>query len=46
MASASLTSPVLDGAEERKQLIQLHLPHPHVMQDVLGKGPQLLCRFD
>ena len=37
---------VLDRAEQGKQLIELHLPDPHVVQDVSGKGPQLLRRFD
>jgi hypothetical protein len=36
---------VLDRTEESKQLIELHLLDPHVVQDVSGKGPQLLRRF-
>ena len=38
--------PVLDRTEQGKELIELHLPDPHVVQDVSGKGPQLLRRFD
>jgi hypothetical protein len=37
---------VPDGAEQRKQLIQLHLPDPQVMQKVLREGPELLRCFD
>jgi hypothetical protein len=33
---------VLDRAEQRKQLIELHLPDLYVMQEVLGEGAQLL----
>ena len=36
---------VFDGAEQRKEFIQLHLPDPQVMQEVLRKGPQLLRRL-
>jgi hypothetical protein len=43
----SLTDlPVLDGAEEGKQLIELDLPDTHVVQDVLGEGPELLRSLD
>jgi hypothetical protein len=37
---------VLDRAEQGKEFIELHLPHPHVVEEVLGEGPQLLRRFD
>jgi hypothetical protein len=37
---------VLDRAEQRKQLIKLHLLDPHVVQAVLGEGAQLLCGLD
>src|SRR5262245_49007573 len=36
---------VLDRAEQRKHLIELHLLDPHVVQEVPRKGPQLLRRF-
>jgi len=36
---------VLERTEQRKHLIELHLLDPHVMQEVLRKGPQLLRRF-
>jgi hypothetical protein len=38
--------PVLHGTEEGKQLIELDLPHTHVVQEMPGKRPELLCRFD
>jgi hypothetical protein len=36
---------VLDRAEQRKQLIELYLLEPHVTQEVLRKGTQLLGRL-
>jgi hypothetical protein len=36
----------LDRAEQRKQLIELHLPDLYVMQEVLGEGAQLLRCLD
>jgi hypothetical protein len=45
MASASLTAPSLTALRQRKQLIQLHLPDPQVMQEVLREGAQLLRRL-
>ena len=38
--------PVLHGTKEGKQRIELDLPHTHVVQDVSGKRPQLLCSVD
>jgi hypothetical protein len=38
--------PSLDRAEQGKEFVQLDLPHAHVVQDVTGKRPELLCRFD
>ena len=38
--------PILDRAEQGKELIELDLPHTHIVQDVLGKRPELLGRFD
>jgi hypothetical protein len=29
-----------------KQLIELDLPDPHIVQDVSRKGLELRCRFD
>jgi hypothetical protein len=37
---------VLGRAEQGKQFIELHLPDPHVVQDVSGEGLQLLRCFD
>jgi hypothetical protein len=37
---------VLHGTEEGKHLIELDLPHTHIVQDVSGKRPELLCSFD
>src|SRR5262249_57417228 len=37
---------LLDRTEQGKQLIELHLPDAHVVEEVLGEGPQLLRRFD
>ena len=37
---------VLDRTEQGKQLIELHLPDPHVVQDMSGKGLELLRGFD
>jgi hypothetical protein len=37
--------PVFDRAEQGKELIELDLPHAHIVQDVSGKGLELLCRF-
>src|SRR5262249_41582921 len=37
---------VLDRAEERKHLIQLHWPDPQVVQKVLREGPELLRHVD
>jgi hypothetical protein len=37
---------VLDRAEQGKEFIELHLPDPHVVQDVSGEGLQLLRCFD
>jgi hypothetical protein len=38
--------PLLNRAEQRKQLIELHLSDPYVMQEVLGEGAQLLRGLD
>src|SRR5215471_16007424 len=35
----------LDRAEQGKEFIELHLSDPHVMQEVLREGPQLLRRL-
>ncbi|HEY5868779.1 MAG TPA: hypothetical protein VI542_25000 [Candidatus Tectomicrobia bacterium] len=37
--------PVFHGTEESTQLIKLHLVDPHVVQEVLHEGPQLLGRL-
>jgi len=37
---------LLDRAEQRKQLIELHLSDPYVVQEVLGEGAQLLRYLD
>ena len=37
---------VLDRAEQGKELIELDLPHAYIVQDVSGKGLELLCRFN
>ena len=37
---------VLDRAEQGKECIEVPLPHPHVVEDVLRAGPELLRRFD
>ena len=36
---------VLDRAEQGKEFIELHLPDPHVVQNMAGKGPQQLGRL-
>ena len=36
----------LHRAKQGKEFVQLHLPDPYIMQDGLGKRPQLLCRFN
>src|SRR4051794_26794984 len=36
---------VLDRAEQGKELIELDLPHAHIVQDMSREGLQLLCRF-
>lgn len=38
--------PVLDRAEQRQQLIELHLLDPYVVQEGLGEGSQLLRCLD
>ena len=35
--------PVLDRAEQGEEFVQLHLSHPYVVQDVSGKGLELIC---
>jgi hypothetical protein len=37
---------ILDRAEQGEEFIELHLPDPHVVEDMSGKRPELLCRFD
>jgi len=37
---------VFDCAEEGEEFVQLHLLDPHVVQDMLGEGAQLLGRLD
>src|SRR5262252_3411603 len=37
---------VLDRAEQGEEFIELHLPDPHVVQDVSGESLQLLRCFD
>ena len=36
----------LGRTAEGKHLIEVHLPDPHVVQDVSGKRPELLCSVD
>ena len=36
---------ILDRAEQGKQLIELHLPDPYVVQEVLREGSQLIRRL-
>jgi len=38
--------PCLGRAEQGEEFIELHLPRSYVVQDMLGEGLQLLCRFD
>src|SRR5215211_7273404 len=38
--------PVLHRAEEGEEFIHLHLLDPHVVQDVAGKGLELVCCFN
>ena len=38
--------PVLDRAEQGEEFVELYLPDPHVVQEVLRESPQLLRRFD
>ena len=37
--------PVLDCTEQGEEFIQLHVPDPHIVQDMERKGPQLVCRL-
>jgi hypothetical protein len=36
---------ILHRAEQGEEFIELYLPDPHVVQDVSGKGPQLVRRY-